>query len=81
MTTDSFVFRDPPDIDSARSPVLAFIDALRTRPGEWAVYRSGMKQNSAHVNASALRKRHPNVTFVARKDTDGMYSIFGKVEV
>jgi len=80
MTENSFVFRDPPET-SARGARELFVTALRSRPGQWAVYRSGMKQNTAHVNASVLRKRYPEATFVARKDEDGTYAVFGKVDL
>lgn len=81
MNESEFVFRDPPIPQTKHGVSARFVKALEARPGEWAVYRSGLIQNTAHVNASKLRRSHPGVVFIARKDEDGNYSIFGKVEV
>lgn len=80
MSEAGFVFRDPPSVPGKNAAVQHFIEALRERPGQWAVYRTGLKQNPAHVQASMYRKKYPHVSFLARKDQDGTYAIFGKIE-
>lgn len=79
-------FRDPPpapkrpDVEITRGGKVAdFLREIAFRKGEWAVYRSGLTPNAASSYVSIYRKKFPHSEWVARRDLDGMYTVFVRV--
>lgn len=83
INPDQIEFREPP-MRSQASGTLAqqaaeFVRAIAYRPGEWAVFRTGMVAGNAYATASQYRKRFPHTEWVARRDTDGLFTLFARV--
>lgn len=68
----------PPPVDKTarrRSKVMMFVDTLKTRPGQWAVYPSKFSNASS---ASHYRRAYPDVEWTMRRMEDGRYQMWGR---
>jgi len=77
-------FRNPPSTTSRIPGTLAhqaaeFVRVISSRPGEWAVFRTGMVAGNAYATASQYRKRFPETEWIARRDLDDQFSLFVRV--
>ena len=79
MSNFTFEFVDAPPPPSSRVDMLnAFADALRDRPGEWAIYpRPSSNRESARATAKNIRygvlKAFPKGQFDARESEGVVY--------
>lgn len=67
---------DPPSTPTRYGEVTRFVDALRSRPGEWAKYPHHMTNASSVANN---RIRFSGTEWTSRKRTDGRFDIYGRV--
>jgi hypothetical protein len=54
-----------------------FVNALRTNPNEWALYRDKVKQRSTKMN---LARKYPDIEWVSRHNDDGTYTIWARAK-
>jgi len=83
-TQSTIVFRDPPPIrrprkQKAQSEAGQFLHDIAHRPGEWAVYRTGVNKGTSYSLVNKLRKAHPNSEWVARPGRGKTYTIYARV--
>lgn len=81
---DGIEFRDPPPVppsaeETHQLPVEDFLRKIAWRPGEWAVFRSGLGPATANIRAATYKKHHPNSEWVVRPDDDGTSTLYARV--
>lgn len=79
-------FREPPNADrgGGRPPIWRiytadFLREIAYRPGEWAVYRTGLSRAYAHSVASLNRRMHPHSEWMVRPADDGTHTVYARV--
>lgn len=53
----------------------AFVEVLKTRPNEWAVYAEGITNS---VVVSTAPKRYPQTQWTGRKQANGKWTIYAR---
>lgn len=69
--------RGPKSVWPRRAEKMA--ELLVTRPGEWAVFRSGLTASYASKTCTRYRATYQNLEWVSTKAEDGTYSIWARV--
>lgn len=72
------VWQAPPVLDRSQQRngrVKEFVDALKSRPGEWALYPDPVRGPS---NVSVNRKRFPGTEWTSRRRPDRKYDLYAR---
>ena len=72
-------WENPPEDDIRQRSGYAqqFVTVLRNNPGNWAVYKRGIKQRSTKMR---LIKNYPDIWWKSAPDADGTYTIWGRTK-
>lgn len=71
-------WRNPPATkNGSPGQVAKFVDSLKSKPGEYAVYCRGNSAKTGHSKAQQYKKRYPGTEWLVRKEDDG-YTVFGR---
>lgn len=72
-------WENPPDeaLLSQRDYKEQFVNALRLNPGNWAVYKRGIRQRGTKMS---LIKRYPDISWKSALDDDGTYTIWARTK-
>jgi len=54
-----------------------FIAALRCNPGNWAVYKRGVRQRATKMS---MIKRYPDISWKSALEEDGTYTIWARTK-
>lgn len=80
---DGIEFRDPPPLprtpEETHDNVQDFLRKIAWRPGDWAVFRSGLGPATANIRAATFKKHYPNSEWVVRPDGDGTCTLYARV--
>lgn len=70
------VWQDPPETPRGMSGrCRQFVEALKSRPGEWALYPTPM---SSAGSATTYRTTYPEVEWTVRVRPDRKYDMYGR---
>jgi hypothetical protein len=69
------VWQDPPPIIGGLGTTQRFVQALKERPGTWALYPRALSTSSA---ASQYSKSFPLTEWTTRRRDDGKYDYYGR---
>ena len=58
-----------------RGKAAVFVEALKTRPSEWALYRENAKNA---VLVTEFKRKYPFTEWTSRKNADGTFRIYGR---
>jgi hypothetical protein len=76
--TKKIEFRQPPGpMNGVPFQVAEFVEGLKKRPKEWAVYCTGNIARTGHSKAQQYKKKYPGTEWVCRREKDG-YTVFGR---
>lgn len=67
--------KEPRDRKRGGGQMARFVEVLKTRPNEWAVY------SAKHPNCSVItygKKNYPKTEWTSRKNADGTFKIFAR---
>jgi hypothetical protein len=71
-------FRQPPGpMNGSPFQVANFVEKLKNKPQEWAVYCTVNLARNAHSKAQQYKKRYEGTEWVVRREEDG-YTVFGR---
>ena len=71
-------FRQPPGPKNGRPfQVANFVEELKKKPNDWAVYCTGNTVRTGHSKAQQYKKKYPGTEWVCRREKDG-YTVFGR---
>jgi hypothetical protein len=75
--SEAIEWEQPPDREGGKGKAKKFVAALRSRPGEWAVYRRGLTPGQASNSADYLKKAY-GVETASRSSSGGTSTVYAR---